>query len=96
MDRQQQLLQDGQALGVCAKIQTIDDNKGWWQKSQQYQRSNGRSIGKIILALAATLIGARFLLNAWDGMQYKKVCMAGAVTLDTMSYPSVQSIPRFK
>lgn len=92
MGRQQQLLQDGQALGVCAKIQTIDDNKGWWQ----YQRSNGRSIGKIILALAAMLIGARFLLNAWDGMQYKKVCMAGAVTLDTMNYSSVQSIPRFK
>lgn len=92
MGRQQQLLQDGQELGVCTKTETTDGYKNWWQTLQQYLRSNSRSIGKIILTMAAMLVGARFMLNAWDGMQHRKVCMAGAITSSTINHPSAQPI----
>jgi hypothetical protein len=96
MGRQQQPLQDGQELDVCTKTESGDDHKNWWQKSQQYLIRNGRSFGKIILMLAAVLIGVHFMLNPWDGMRYRKVCMAGAIALSTMNHPSARPIPCFE
>ncbi len=78
---QKRLLQDEQEHGVCIKVETADDNTNWWPKPEKYTRSHGRTVGKIILTLAAVLLGARFVMN---GTQYSKVCIASVIELSTM------------
>ena len=87
MGRPEQLFQYEQEQDFGTRSELTDLHKTRWQKPQRYVRSNGSSIMKIMLTLAALIIGGRFIFNSVYKTKYNKVCLVTVMMLENIDHP---------